>query len=93
MLDSRNPQGDHHDLPSPCCCCLAPSADNPDEKQKKPLSAYFKFSAAQRAVVKSELAPSATTGEIAKELGRRWRELSAEEQAAYKAHDRDENRA
>jgi hypothetical protein len=51
-------------------------------KAKKPQSAYQIFSAEQRKLIK-EMEPNMTFGDVAKEIGTRWRELSSKEKAAY----------
>jgi hypothetical protein len=51
-------------------------------KAKKPQSAYQIFSAEQRKLIK-EMEPNMTFGDVAKEIGKRWRELSSKEKAAY----------
>lgn len=49
---------------------------------KKPRSAYQVFSAEQRKLLKEEY-PDMAFGDIAKEIGKRWSDLSAKEKAAY----------
>jgi hypothetical protein len=51
-------------------------------KAKKPPSAYQIFSAEQRALLKKD-DPSMAFGDIAKEIGHRWKKLTSEEKAAY----------
>jgi hypothetical protein len=49
---------------------------------KKPLSAFFQYSADERANVKAQN-PDLTLGQISKELGVRWANLEAERKSAY----------
>lgn len=49
---------------------------------KKPLSSFMLYSAALRATIKAEN-PEFSIGDIGKELGRRWKELSSEDKAPF----------
>jgi hypothetical protein len=49
---------------------------------KRPLSAYFLFSAAERAKIK-EAHPDFGVTEIAKELGKRWKTISAADKKPF----------
>ena len=51
---------------------------------KKPLSAFFLFSNSQRAAVRAEN-PEFTIGDIGKELGKRWKEISSEDKEPLEA--------
>lgn len=51
---------------------------------KRSLSAFFWFSNDERPKVKESM-PDATVGDIAKELGRRWNEVSSEVRSKYEA--------
>lgn len=53
------------------------------EGKTKGKSGYQLFMAEKRQDIKDELGPSASFGEVSKEVGRRWKALSSEEQAAY----------
>ena len=53
-----------------------------DGKLKRPPSAYFLFCADKRADVKAELAVQSVTA-VAKALGERWKQLTAEQKHAY----------
>eukprot|EP00563_Minutocellus_polymorphus_P004729 CAMPEP_0181037506 /NCGR_PEP_ID=MMETSP1070-20121207/9439_1 /TAXON_ID=265543 /ORGANISM="Minutocellus polymorphus, Strain NH13" /LENGTH=75 /DNA_ID=CAMNT_0023115229 /DNA_START=129 /DNA_END=356 /DNA_ORIENTATION=+ len=54
------------------------------DKPKKPLTGYMKFVKEMRPTVLEEK-PDLTFGEVGKELGARWRALTDDEKAAYKA--------
>ncbi|KAJ3307175.1 high mobility group box 3 [Kappamyces sp. JEL0829] len=72
----------------------ADSSDHTDTKKRKkrarkdpnapkhPMSSYLLFSRDNRAAVK-ELNPTLTPNEVASELGRLWREMSAEQREVY----------
>lgn len=51
---------------------------------KKPLSAYFLFTNDERAKIKAEF-PEMSITEIAKETGRRWAQVSAQDREKYEA--------
>ena len=51
---------------------------------KRPLTAFMRFSAVTRPKVTTEL-PDLPFGEVAREVGKRWRELDAKEKATFKA--------
>ena len=59
---------------------------------KKPLSAFFAFSADERAAVKTEN-PSFTVGEVAKALGERWAALDADRKSAYERNAKEAKEA
>merc|ERR1711990_830058 len=50
---------------------------------KRPQTAFFVFSAKHREEVKGELGDGARVGDIAKELGRRWKDLTDEDKIEY----------
>ncbi len=55
----------------------------PAEPAPKKVSGYINFAKENRADVKAEM-PELPASEVSKELGRRWKALSADEQAEYK---------
>ena len=55
-----------------------------DPALKKPLTAFFMFSADERANVKAEN-PTFKIGDIAKALGERWATLDPERKAKYES--------
>ena len=55
-------------------------------RTKKPASPYIQFCKDMRPKIKSEH-PDMAFGDIAKELGRRWKSLSAEEKQRYSSQD------
>lgn len=54
------------------------------DKPKRPLSGYMKFAKETRPGIVTEN-PDLSFGEVGKELGARWRALSDEEKAEWKA--------
>ena len=58
---------------------------------KKPLTAFFAFSADERASVKAEN-PTFKVGEVAKALGERWASLDPERKAKYESDAEDGER-
>jgi len=61
--------------------CANFAKKNP-EKPKKPLSAYIVFVAATRPQIRKEK-PELTFGQVASELGVRWKALSADAKKSY----------
>ncbi|EKG18493.1 High mobility group HMG1/HMG2 [Macrophomina phaseolina MS6] len=51
---------------------------------KRPLTMYFLFSAQARPIVKQDLGPDVTPGQVEEEIKKRWRELTEEEKAGWK---------
>lgn len=60
------------------------AADAPPPKEKKPPSAYIRFSTAERAKIKAET-PGLAFGDIAKRCAEAWKALGAAEKEAWKA--------
>ena len=58
----------------------SPEKKAPGTKKKSP---FIVFCSTERAKVKSDL-PDATFGEVAKEMGKRWKALSDDEKAEFK---------
>ena len=74
---AQQPQADMDDQPAASSAAL-----KADEKLKRPVSAYFLFCADKRAEVKAELAGQSVTA-VAKALGERWKQLTAEQKQQY----------
>jgi len=61
----------------------APKRKKDPNAPKRPQTAFFVFSAKHRDEVKGELGDGARVGDIAKELGRRWKDLTDEDKIEY----------
>lgn len=80
---SANP---HHLAPQTCYYLSNDTQETKakSDKPKRPLSGYMKFAKETRPGIVTEN-PDLSFGEVGKELGARWRALSDEEKAEWKA--------
>lgn len=61
----------------------ADPVDPPPVQPKKPTSAFFYYSNQFRTAVKSELGDTSSAADVARELGRRWKEMSPEAKVGF----------